>query len=372
MRPCHDDAMNALTDVAPEVKFRERMRGYDPVEVDRYVHVAGQRAAQAEERIRELEMLLAQAEAQAGRADSESDMRETLLRTLVLAQRTADAAISEAQSEAQALMDSAREQASQTLSEAETKASELLRSAEDRAARVLSESESRVTEIDARLNTERNTLRGLAESFQAFVQEFEQAANFVEDDGRSFGDGSADAADFPVTWSESRQSATEATSSAGTADPETEKAETAQPETAQSEAAQVETAQPEASESSGTESVEHAESAAYPESVEVVEGIEGVEYVGGAAEPRTDLEQAGPPTMPYEFDMDELFGGGAVNAVQEEPEDDEFIEQLRQVVTSDAPQPSADAAIAAFFDSDDKARSAGGPPAGNGKLGYRA
>ena len=43
-------------------------------------------------------------------------------------------------------------------------------------------------------------------------------------------------------------------------------------------------------------------------------------------------------------------------------EDDEFIEQLRQVVSSDAPLPDGDAAMAAFFDHDDgpgPARSAG-------------
>ena len=49
----------------------------------------------------------------------------------------------------------------------------------------------------------------------------------------------------------------------------------------------------------------------------------------------------------------------------EAEEDDGFIEQLRQVVSSDAPLPSADAAMAAFFDHDEGAGR-------GGRLGQRA
>ena len=52
--------------------------------------------------------------------------------------------------------------------------------------------------------------------------------------------------------------------------------------------------------------------------------------------------------MPFGVGSPELFDMDA-------EEDDEFIEQLRQVVSSDAPLPDGDAAMAAFFDHDDGA-----------------
>ena len=215
--------MNALSDLAAEVKFRERMRGYDYEEVDNYVKTVSRVAAQAKERIAELEHRLAQFESQDGNDEGVTEIRETLLRTLVLAQRTADSAVSEARSEAQSITDSAKERAAKTVSEAETAANERLRSAEERAARMLSESEengqiiiaeakrtaaaelasereqaqeelrdlettrgdleSVVAEIQARLDSERDTLRSLAVSFQSFVEKFEPADN-VDGDRR--------------------------------------------------------------------------------------------------------------------------------------------------------------------------------------------
>ena len=55
---------------------------------------------------------------------------------------------------------------------------------------------------------------------------------------------------------------------------------------------------------------------------------------------------AAPATHSAETRSPELFD-------IEAEEDDEFIEQLRQVVSSDAPLPRADAAMAAFFDHDE-------------------
>ena len=68
-----------------------------------------------------------------------------------------------------------------------------------------------------------------------------------------------------------------------------------------------------------------------------------------------EVPATGPATMPFGVDSPELFDMDA-------EEDDEFIEQLRQVVSSDAPLPDGDAAMAAFFDHDD----------GAGRLGPRA
>ena len=212
--------MNALNDLPTEVKFRERMRGYDYEEVDAYVKAVSRVAAQAQDHMAELEQRLTQSESQAGTDDGVTEIRETLLRTLVLAQRTADSAVSEARSEAKSMTDSAQERATKTVSEAETAANERLRSAEERAARMLAEAEENgqliiaeakrtaatelaseraraqeeiqalettkreletvVVEIQARLEDERNMLRGLSASFQSFVEKFEPVADIAE------------------------------------------------------------------------------------------------------------------------------------------------------------------------------------------------
>ena len=63
-----------------------------------------------------------------------------------------------------------------------------------------------------------------------------------------------------------------------------------------------------------------------------------------------EAASAGPATVPFGVDSPELFDMDA-------EEDDEFIEQLRQVVSSDATLPDKDAAMAAFFDHDEGAGS---------------
>ncbi|MYJ29779.1 MAG: DivIVA domain-containing protein, partial [Acidimicrobiaceae bacterium] len=88
--------MNALNDLSTEVRFRERMRGYDFEEVDSYVKAVSRAVAQGRDQISDLQQRLAQAEPNGGNGDGLSETREMLLRTLVLAQRTADTAIAEA------------------------------------------------------------------------------------------------------------------------------------------------------------------------------------------------------------------------------------------------------------------------------------
>ncbi len=321
--------MNALTDIAPEIKFRERMRGYDPSEVDRYVKSAVHQAAQADERIRELEFRLAQAhsEAEASRADGDSEIRETMLRTLVLAQRTADTAISEARSEALSIINSAQEKASQTLLEAEATANEMMRSAEDHASSVLAESESRVIEIDARLDSERDTLRRLATSFHSFVQEFEQATSLNESGSESF-----DSRSVTSINKAGEALSGEAVAEAGSPDERNE---------------------------TDAFVVDAADTSDFESRASSVAGLE------------TDYADTGPPTMPFELDMSELLDGEIAGDHPQES-DDGFIEQLRQVVTSDAPQAGADAALAAFFGPENKANSDRETSERNGKLGSRA
>ncbi|MXZ53300.1 MAG: hypothetical protein F4Z34_08960 [Acidimicrobiaceae bacterium] len=402
--------MNALNDLAAEVKFRERMRGYDYEEVDSYVKTVGRAAAQAKDRIAELEHRLAQLDSQAGDDDGGTEIRETLLRTLVLAQRTADSAVSEARSEAKSITDSAKERAAKTVSEAETAANERLRSAEERAARMLAESEENgqliiaeakktaaaelasereraqaelrdletskseletvVAEIQARLESERDMLRSLAVSFQSFVEMFEPVADDsdpVADDASTDGDG-AEALEASEDIAEE-----EAPPSAADAAPDDQALE-ADPETGVEQALPADAVDadtvPDLPMVEWDEDIEHDPydpsedidtAVSEPVAADVVP-LEASTSGNGSANGEPDdsfradeVPSTGPATMPFGVDSPELFDMDA-------EEDDEFIEQLRQVVSSDAPLPDGDAAMAAFFDHDD----------GGGRLGPRA
>ena len=438
--------MNALSDLASEVKFRERMRGYDYEEVDSYVKKVNRAAAQAKDRIAELEHRLAQVESQAGNDDGGTEIRETLLRTLVLAQRTADSAVSEARSEAESITDSAKERAAKTVSEAETAANERLRSAEERAARMLAESEESgqliiaeakrtaatelasereraqgelrdlersrselekvVAEIQARLDSERDMLRGLAVSFQSFVEKFEPVADVTESDGQPEAEESAAAAQADDRDSAADgESADDDDGDSGEAEAVEASEDVAEGEEAPppgpaddaegdhaSEVALAETLSTDASDADAVPDVplvgwDEEVGQAPPEDVATVEpGPVASDVVrfeptaGGNGSAHTvpddsvgpvrddEVASAGPATMPFGVDSPELFDMDA-------EEDDEFIEQLRQVVSSDAPLPDGDAAMAAFFDHDDRSGDSGtrsGASDRGGRLGPRA
>jgi DivIVA domain-containing protein len=110
-------------DVSPktlrEVEFREKMRGYHPEDVDQFlervaagIEVLQDRLRQAVDRAQRAE----QAANDAGGSD------ETLRRTLVLAQRTADLAVQEAREQAARILAGAEQQAQSIIGEAEERA----------------------------------------------------------------------------------------------------------------------------------------------------------------------------------------------------------------------------------------------------------
>ena len=467
--------MNALSDLLTEVKFRERMRGYDYEEVDDYVKTVSRAAAQAKERIAELEHRLAQLESRPGQEEDATEIRETLLRTLVLAQRTADSAVSEARSEAKSVTDSAKERAAKTVSEAETAANERLRSAEERAARMVAESEESgqliiaeakrtaaaeltsereraqtelqdlettkeeleavVAEIQARLDGERDMLRSLSISFQAFVEKFEPITDLEESTDEPITDleesteeptvGLEESADEPkaekseesaagpgAADGELAEDAEPAEDAASAADDPAAGLEPSEDQEAQRDASGDETAQ----EHEGALRAALAPDTVEPDTVPELPVVEWDEEVGsdrlhgidapedepaapdavrleptaggnGSAQLQRDDSHHGdeaasaePATMPFGVDSPELFDMDA-------EEDDEFIEQLRQVVSGDAPLPDTDAAMAAFFDHDEEAGPEGpvsaakrsgnagtrsGPSGRGGRLGPRA
>jgi DivIVA domain-containing protein len=89
--------MDVTPQLLREVEFREKFRGYDPDQVDELLERAGQQIAQLQGRLREALERAEQAEARAATGGGGySETEETLRRTLVLAQKTADAVVAEA------------------------------------------------------------------------------------------------------------------------------------------------------------------------------------------------------------------------------------------------------------------------------------
>ncbi len=98
-------------DVTPQsirsVQFREKVRGYHPGDVDAFVASVAKAVEELEQRAQRAEARLAEAESrQSGATDAEDSLR----RTLVLAQRTADLAIQEAREEAARIQAESTEQ----------------------------------------------------------------------------------------------------------------------------------------------------------------------------------------------------------------------------------------------------------------------
>lgn len=164
--------MDLTPQLLNDVAFHEAKKGYNTQEVDDFLErlavglerkeaqllEARTRIDQAEARAEEAER---RAAAAAARASETSEADDTLKRTLVLAQRTADAAIKEAE-----------EQAARTLSSAQDQAARMLADAQEATARARSEAE-----VEARQAQEEARARVLAE-----LQELEAARDQLQGD----------------------------------------------------------------------------------------------------------------------------------------------------------------------------------------------
>ena len=433
--------MNALNDLTAEVRFRERMRGYDFEEVDSYVKTVSRAASQANEQMSELQQRLAQTESHDGNGEGVRETREMLLRTLVLAQRTADAAVSEGRSEAKSITDSAQERAAKTVAEAEAAANERLRSSEERAVQTLAEAEEncrlilaeakrtaaaelaterarKIEEIQAleatraeleaataaietRLENERSQLRRLATSFQSFVEQFEPLADTLESGGEPApADDSAQyGADGETPEAGAEENAAEPEALADI-DPPDESALEFPPDPDDGGQAGEDVGEGVSEDVfagmlpdlpadtlpdlAGTlpdlpavgwhddheETVDGSSDTSEPSdltgSASQLDGSEsGFGGLGPAHQETTDVRPSGEPETTA---APAMYGGDADRTELfdvEAEDDDEFIEQLRKVVSSDAPLPSTDAAMAAFFDHDEGAGR-------GGRLGQRA
>lgn len=143
--------MDLSARVLREVEFRDRLRGYDTDEVDEFL----EKVAVAVEELQRQALELAERAERAERAEKAASERavgedeDSIRRTLVLAQRTADLAIREAQEQAALLTDTARAEAESLVTEAR-----------ENAQRIAAESDRRLRDETIRLEDQREQIRG--------------------------------------------------------------------------------------------------------------------------------------------------------------------------------------------------------------------
>jgi cell division initiation protein len=148
-------------DVSPktlrEVEFREKMRGYHPEDVDQFLERVAAGIEVLQDRLRQALERAQRAEAQASEAGGTDD---TLRRTLVLAQRTADLAVQEA-----------REQAARILAGAEQQAQAMIADAEERARRAHEDTLNDIRSQLAKLESNRQQLQLDVDTLTRWVDE---------------------------------------------------------------------------------------------------------------------------------------------------------------------------------------------------------
>src|SRR5438874_5444573 len=162
--------MDVTPQVINEVEFHQKMRGYDPDEVDDFLERVAVAFEQLQERIRSAEQRTAAAEQRAGAGTAvpkearaaqvdEVEETETIRRTLVLAQRTADAAIKEAQEEARRILQDIQEQAQRLQTDAQEQARKLVVDAEAEARKSADDTRQRLIKEIISLEETRDSLR---------------------------------------------------------------------------------------------------------------------------------------------------------------------------------------------------------------------
>lgn len=161
--------MDVTPQVINEVEFHQKMRGYDPDEVDDFLERVAVAFEQLQERTRSADQRALAAEQRAtdaprpdpaaAAAPSEAEETETIRRTLVLAQRTADAAIKDAQDEARRILDAVQEQSQRQQAEAQEQARKLVVDAEAEARKSGDETRQRLIKEIITLEETRDALR---------------------------------------------------------------------------------------------------------------------------------------------------------------------------------------------------------------------
>lgn len=156
-------------DVSPQtirqVEFREKLRGYHQDDVDEFLERVAAGLEIVQERLRQATERAVRAEQAVGERREDDD---SLRRTLVLAQRTADLAMKEA-----------KEQASRLLEEAESEAAGITAEAEAEARRLTDEAQAQAREEVAQLDSARAQLRDEVDRLVRYLDEQRARAKAV-------------------------------------------------------------------------------------------------------------------------------------------------------------------------------------------------
>ncbi|MDP1819537.1 MAG: DivIVA domain-containing protein [Acidimicrobiales bacterium] len=174
--------MDVTAQVLHDVEFREAKRGgYNTQDVDEFLERLAVGLERQEAQVREARQRVAAAEAraadaerraeEAGRHGGSSEADETLKRTLVLAQRTADAAIREAEERAARTVATAEDEAARLLAEAHDSAERAYTEAEEETRRAQDEARRRVLAELQELEEARDHLRADVEVLERHIDE---------------------------------------------------------------------------------------------------------------------------------------------------------------------------------------------------------
>lgn len=140
-----------------EVEFRVKTRGYHPEDVDHFLEQVAAGIESMQDRLRQALERAQRAEAAASEAGGTDD---TLRKTLLLAQRTADLAVQEA-----------REQASRILASAEQQAQSMLSEAEEQGKRTMEDTIAECKTELSRLESSRSQAQQDVESLERWLEE---------------------------------------------------------------------------------------------------------------------------------------------------------------------------------------------------------
>lgn len=149
-------ALRLSSERVRDVRFAEQWRGYRTDEVDEFVDQVAEALDQLDGRLEEAAQRTALAERRLDERGPDEDLR----RTLVLAQRTADAALEEAKTEA-----------ARMVADAEERVRSILAHLEERKARIEGEIEARISVELGQLGDRRAELEADVEHLAAYVKD---------------------------------------------------------------------------------------------------------------------------------------------------------------------------------------------------------
>ena len=153
------------------VQFRTVRKGYDPEEVRGFLAqlARGVEAVQAQSAAADSRSRSLMGKLQELSSREEPDPGEAMKRTLLLAQRTADAAVAEANEEARSVLAAADEKSRSTLSDAQAKAEQMITDAEADARRAASVEKTRIEAEVAALTARRDELHTEATRLEGHI-----------------------------------------------------------------------------------------------------------------------------------------------------------------------------------------------------------